>query len=319
MQLLGEIAVIVTRNRLDKLKTAYENIACQSVEGIVVVNNLSTDGTTQWLDSLADSRLLIHHSKRNIGGAGGFNKGFKLAMEHFDPGWILCFDDDAYPFPHALSMFRSMEFAPDVGAVAGAVFFPDGAVADMNRPFINPFSNPSRFLPSLLKGKKTYHIPDSCYGESHCIEVSVSSFVGCFIRGDLVRGDLGLPPRDLFLYGDDLIYTLGIGRLGYKILFVPGIKFFHDCGSGMNQDNVIPLWKLFFLIRNNIEFLRELSGRFFLPAVFLKMMAFCWKIRLYENKLAFSKILCVAAMDGFRRNFSKDYDAVRSMVNGCNG
>ena len=56
------VAVIVTRNRLVKLKSAYEKIACQPVNGIVIVDNLSSDGTSQWLDSLDESKLLVYHS-----------------------------------------------------------------------------------------------------------------------------------------------------------------------------------------------------------------------------------------------------------------
>ena len=69
------VAVIVTYNRLDKLKQTIERSRHCSFYRTVVVNNCSSDGTAEWLDSLQDDNLVVIHSVVNGGGAGGFNLG----------------------------------------------------------------------------------------------------------------------------------------------------------------------------------------------------------------------------------------------------
>ena len=309
------VAVIVTRNRIDKLKVAYRKIICQHIEGLVIVNNLSSDETKPWLESLDEPRLVVYHSEKNLGGAGGFNIGFKIALKKYNCDWILCFDDDAYPYDNAIKNFLDLEIDSTVGGVAAAVFLPDGTICQMNRPIFNPFSNIKKFLPAFLKGEKNYHVPDSFYFKNYCMEIDASSFVGCFIRSSLVRGKLGFPRKDLFLYIDDLIYTLQIGKLGYKLLFSPTVKFIHDCET-VNNGSVYPIWKLYYLIRNNIELLRKQAG-FVFPFAFLsKVGSWLLKIRFFENKKLFMKVFFFAVLDGLRKDFSKDIDLIRLKFDG---
>ena len=75
------VAVIVTFNRLDKLKLTLEHTLSNAFYRIIVVNNCSTDDTQEWLDSLDDESLAVIHSETNGGGAGGFYQGFRYAAE----------------------------------------------------------------------------------------------------------------------------------------------------------------------------------------------------------------------------------------------
>ena len=88
------IAVVVTYNRLNLLK---RNIGClkqnKPVSSIVVVNNGSTDGTTEWLKEQTDL-IVIHQS--NVGGAGGFCTGMEYAYRA-GADWVWCMDDDVFP------------------------------------------------------------------------------------------------------------------------------------------------------------------------------------------------------------------------------
>ena len=92
-------AVVVTYNRLEKLKKVIESVRSQtaSLLQILVVNNGSTDGSREWLESQNDIYLI---NQGNLGGAGGFNTGMKQAvLNGTDYVWIM--DDDVYP--HFLS------------------------------------------------------------------------------------------------------------------------------------------------------------------------------------------------------------------------
>ena len=88
--------VIVTHNRIELLKECLGCVDSQEIpfSRVIVVNNSSTDGTKEYLDSISDKRYCIIHSEENLGGAGGFYVALKEAQkEEFD--WVLIIDDDA--------------------------------------------------------------------------------------------------------------------------------------------------------------------------------------------------------------------------------
>lgn len=75
------VAVVTTYNRLNELRITLERllaVAKDSLGAVVVVNNCSSDGTEEWLNTQQDPRLLVHHSECNLGGAGGFEVGMRL-------------------------------------------------------------------------------------------------------------------------------------------------------------------------------------------------------------------------------------------------
>ncbi|SYF71348.1 glycosyl transferase [Klebsiella pneumoniae] len=51
-------ALIVTFNRLGKLKKTVEETLKLEFTNIVIVNNGSTDGTQAWLSSIVDTRVI---------------------------------------------------------------------------------------------------------------------------------------------------------------------------------------------------------------------------------------------------------------------
>lgn len=64
-------ALIVTFNRLGKLKKTVEETLKLEFTNIVIVNNGSTDGTQAWLSSIVDTRVIVLTLTENTGGAGG--------------------------------------------------------------------------------------------------------------------------------------------------------------------------------------------------------------------------------------------------------
>lgn len=74
--------VIPARNNLEFLKLSYDSL--KKLKGdheILVLNDASKDGTTEWLESLNDKNLLVYHNKgpERIGIVGMFDKGIALA------------------------------------------------------------------------------------------------------------------------------------------------------------------------------------------------------------------------------------------------
>jgi glycosyltransferase involved in cell wall biosynthesis len=84
--------VIPSRNNLEFLKLAYKSIRNLGKEmfeygyshtqhEILVLNDASTDGTQEWIDSLKDEDLIVHHNPgpERIGIVGMFDKGIEMA------------------------------------------------------------------------------------------------------------------------------------------------------------------------------------------------------------------------------------------------
>ena len=119
-------AIVVTYNRLEKLKNVLASLEAQTrlPEHLVIVNNASTDDTAAYLAeyerdfTLKDKvRITIVTLTENAGGAGGFSAGMRKGYE-LGADFVWIFDDDATRSPplwrscsKAMTM-RSPDLAP---------------------------------------------------------------------------------------------------------------------------------------------------------------------------------------------------------------
>jgi glycosyltransferase involved in cell wall biosynthesis len=96
--------VITTYNRLLFLKKAIESVLYQTVGDweLVIVNDCSSDGTKDFLDSLSGPKIKAVHNPKNLHKGGARNVGIENCSGEF-----VCFlDDDDYYLPHHLEVFK---------------------------------------------------------------------------------------------------------------------------------------------------------------------------------------------------------------------
>ncbi|RYF84399.1 MAG: glycosyltransferase, partial [Chitinophagaceae bacterium] len=98
-------AVMVTYNRLEILKSTLAHVLDQEYPptNIIIVDNYSTDGTKEWLQTLlSDTRIKTIHLDANMGAGYAISQGMKLGLtlQKFDYFWVL--DDDSYYKPNVL-------------------------------------------------------------------------------------------------------------------------------------------------------------------------------------------------------------------------
>lgn len=309
------VAVIVTYNRLEKLKSTLKHTFQNNFYRVIVVDNCCTDGTGAWLHELDRDTLVVIHSETNEGGAGGFHRGFRYAAEQLpEADWLVCFDDDAYPEGNIVATFDALQISEDVGTMGAAVYLPDGQISEMNRPSKNPFWHLKEFVSTALEGRHGFHVDNEQYHSDIPVEVDTSSFVGCFVRLSLIRaGNIGLPRSELFIYADDIIYVLQSRKAGFRHWFVPTIVFSHDCHTLVNQQDVYhPLWRVYYTFRNRLELYRIASGLFY-PLVLLIKIPKCFlSVRHYDKseRLLFLRVTALAVWDGVTRNYSKTHQQV---------
>jgi len=282
-------SIIVTYNRLSFLKKSIkESIKC-GFDYIVIVNNNSTDGTNKFLENLKVKNIYIINMEENVGGAGGFYYGFKYVVENLNADWIVCYDDDAYPLNNVVKEFKNINenLNEDVVAIASAVYLPNGSISKMNIPRLN-----------FLKKFRIY-IDGNAYKKIDCIEVFMSSFVGFFIKTEYIKTFSHFPKKELFIYGDDLLYTLRISQNNKKIIFCPNIKFIHDCMT-LKNDTYNPMWKVYFTYRNGIILYKNIHIILGVVYAILKFISFISRVNKYKNKKLYKKYIILAIIDAFK-------------------
>lgn len=242
------IAVVVTYNRLELLKRTIHCLRCnRPLEGIVVVNNGSTDGTNEWLGEQTDLHVI---TQENVGGSGGFYTGISKAFQH-GADWIWCMDDDVFPRADCLEQLLKHASAPRVGILAprrlmeGHIFTNDFRALNLTNPFASMYRQKLKNQP--VNGPT---------------EIAGTAFEGLCIRREAVA-DIGLPNRDLFIFCDDTDYCIRAVQAGYRILYIPDAlmdkqRFFsHDTWATRQQKKK---WKRFYQVRNS-TYLNHRYGR----------------------------------------------------------
>lgn len=291
-------AVVVTHNRLQKLKKSLECIFPQKVSAIVVVDNCSTDGTAEWLTGLDDARLSVRSLPQNSGGAGGFYNGIKYAVENTGCDWVCCFDDDAYADNTLIDTFLDKHGRCDAAFIASAVYAADsGEILEMNRPVSRLPTGPIEFMDSILR-RRNFVVNNESYLKDTTIGIEAASMVGLFINAAKAKAEVGLPKSELFLYCDDLIYTSSAKLSGETLLFDPQLKFRHDCiDDSVRLYN--PSWKAYLLTRNYIEFYRQIAPTSCRLMIFIRIIYILSNLKYSNDKQNYLKFVYRGIKDGF--------------------
>ena len=237
-------AIVVTYNRRESLLRCIT--ALQKQKGlqpdILVIDNASTDGTDQVMASFGDdTRLQYYHLQENLGGAGGFQYGFRLAAQAgYDYLWVM--DDDCVPDEGALAGLLEADrmLEGEYGFLSSIVYWRDGSLCNMNIQRTGLTTKLSKL-------------------DDPCIPVIMASFVSAFIPTHRVR-ELGLPIKEFFIWADDLEYTRRLSR-SYPCYAVTGSRVLHDMQSN-NKVNIatdsedrLPRYRL--LYRNEVYLYRR--------------------------------------------------------------
>lgn len=240
-------AVVVTYNRKDMLLQCIDAILNQSikVKKLIIIDNNSTDGTEELLKRQAyfkEETVYYRKLSENLGGAGGFHEGMKIARS-MNPDWVWIMDDDVIPERDCLEeLLKADEITKeDVSFYASAIRNMDGMA--MNVPKLN--------RKQFMKYTDWYQYLD--YG---IVKIVKATFVSLLINGKAIQ-KCGLPWAPFFLWGDDSEYTQRVIRDFGPAYMVGTSKAVHLRGSGeelsiVKETNVNRIPMYFYLYRNNL-------------------------------------------------------------------
>ncbi|MEM9806091.1 MAG: glycosyltransferase family 2 protein [Cyanobacteria bacterium P01_D01_bin.56] len=102
--------VITTYNRVELLKRAISTALDQTIPcEVLVVDNASTDGTQEYVESLGD-RVIYHRNPTNANHSGAVNAG----VERATGAWVKLVDDDDYLAPNCIeTMVQAIQQRPE--------------------------------------------------------------------------------------------------------------------------------------------------------------------------------------------------------------
>ena len=235
--------VIVTFNRADLLTRMLDGLAAQTrlPDAVFVVDNASTDHTREILAARREHPelpLQVTHTKENLGGAGGFRLGVRLAYgAAHDRIWLV--DDDVVPAPDCLEVLLA-EDEPCLAAIredlSGRLVEKAAIEFDLR--------NPLAIRPKRTSVDDAYvdrkDLPDR-------VELENVSFEGFMFRREVVD-TIGLPDASYFIFYDDVDFAVRARRAGYRIWGLRDAVLVRQLD--FSQQHALDTWKGFYMFRN---------------------------------------------------------------------
>jgi len=247
-------AIVPTYNRKELLTNCLKAMLSGIVvpETIIVVDNASTDGTKEHIESLfakeIEQKKIIYISlKENMGCAGGLTAGLEKGME-MDVDYFWLMDDDAEPTDNALSeLLKRAEPKTCLVSIA----------TDRNKYELS-WGLGIKINNTVKTFQFFSEIPDS-----QVLEAPYAPFIGMFIPKDIVH-KIGFPRTDYFIWGDDVEYVHRMWERGYRVIYIRESIIFHPSQKKITTNflwrkNIVlidaPDWKQYYGLRNHVHLL----------------------------------------------------------------
>lgn len=288
--------IIVTYNSKQWLKTCLTSLQTQIYKNIeiIVVDNASNDGTTEYVEKEFSNIKLIKN-KKNLGYAGGINVGLKVARGDF----IAILNPDVEIHPEwIIKLLNIAEKFPENGIYASKILN-----YYKRRLIENVGCNYTLYGTPIIRGAG-----ENDNGQyDYICEIFFASGCAMFINRKVIE-EVGYFDDKIFLYGEEDDFCWRARLVGFKVLFVPDAIVYH-VRKGITKYISKP--KLFYLGRRNrlrvllknhrlrilmkvllIRVLLDIIASLILSAryrngtpFFLYLKAIFWNLKIFKNTL----------------------------------
>lgn len=284
----GTCAIVVTYNRLELLKQCLDAINRQtlSVNHVIVIDNNSDDGTSDFLNNIVDKKYIIKHLEKNIGGAGGFSAGLEVAMTYTQDSAFWIMDDDTMvdAFAHEKFYQHKISLNDDFSFLISNVRWVDGSPT-------NVMTTSSNWPDKADKG---------------LVEVLYGTFVSFFVLRTGVQQS-GLPISEFFIWGDDAEYSLRLREHGTAYMmsdvFVTHKSNSPSVAPDVSADSADRINRYVYYYRNQLYIYRKYfpnEYRRVLISYFLKVFVVFFKAK--DSRLLRCKSILQGIFKSFRFN-----------------
>ncbi len=271
--------VIVTYNNAPMLKLLLEDLLLQTrkPDEIILIDNASFDNTTSMIREFSSIRYV--RLEENLGSAGGYYEGLKIACERNDFVWTL--DDDMIVNEDALEVLERWWDILEKDYRLGAI-----------RSWVG-------YAPELFRPKK------------------INSFAwrGTFFKREVIL-DIGLPLKDYFLYAEDDEYAHRIIKKEYDMFMIPEshikerrtddkMRFY---GWGRHIVMYKETFRFYYAFRNQIDLYRTYREYYNLFKTFCYALKVVFLFILIKNLKSIDLIKSVfdGVRDGLKSNLGKN-------------
>lgn len=270
--------IVVTYNRKKLLKKNIETLLNQSYKNfdLFIIDNASTDGTYEYIKKFIDeNKVKYRNTEKNIGGAGGFNYGMKLATElNYKYIWVM--DDDTIPNENALEELikADKKLNGDYGFLSSIALWKDGTACKMNRQKI--YADWSEDIQYINDG---------------LLRIYRATFVSFFIKSEVIKKE-GLPIKEFFIWADDIEYTFRISKK-YKCYLCERSQVIHETknneGSNIAKDDKERIDRYKYAYRNEVYVARK-NGLKAIIRQILKIFVHIYNVIRYSKEYKLKKI-----------------------------
>jgi len=210
--------------------------ALASLDGVptICVDNGSTDGSDERVaERFREVELL--RTGANLGFAGGNNAGIRRALER-GADWVLLLNNDAVAEPGlAEALERASAARPDAGLLACKILAADGQSV--------------QYAGATFNARLGYSGRVSTEGPDAVRDVGRADGAALAVSRAAAEA-AGLLDESLFMYVEDVEWSLRVRAAGYGIVFVPAARVRHK-GSGSSGGRASTT-NLYYSVRNTI-------------------------------------------------------------------
>lgn len=244
--------VIVTFNSAKYIGRLLDKLLSQSypTAQIIIVDNKSNDTTCDivhgYQNNNAGTKIHLHQLGANLGGAGGFAKGFEIAKDS-DCDYIVSLDDDAYP--------ASDTFIADLVLTKEQYGYDaiSALVVDSDNHELAAYEY-------QVNGVKHTKIAD--IQKVPLLDNDIKLFNGVLFDKKVVE-KVGIPRAEFFIRGDEQEYKMRILNAGFKTAVSTQVMVYNPTSvneyfylKGKRYHHLGSAFKLFYSTRNQAYMLR---------------------------------------------------------------
>ena len=222
------------------IQSVLEQIKQENDFHLFLVDNASTDGSAECIRKAYGTQVTVLENVVNLGGAGGFNRALKDAVER-GYTYVILLDNDVTLAPGCiLALTQYMEEHEEVGCIGTKIMMMD------HPEYMQEFGVHLDFEHYNLIHDYWFELDQGTEEiiESDCVaSCALIARVSCLSKTDLF-------PEENFLYWDDLEFTYQIKLAGYKVISLASAIAYHK-GKKKPCNNTAPGY---YGIRNRLKF-----------------------------------------------------------------
>lgn len=230
---------------------------------LFLVDNASTDGSVECIRKEYGRKVTIIENTVNLGGAGGFNRALKDAVEK-NYTYVILLDNDVTLAPDCiLKMTKYMEAHADVGCIGAKIMMMD------HPEYMQEFGVHLDFEHYNLIHDYWFELDQGTEDviESDCVaSCALMARVSCLNKTNLF-------PEENFLYWDDLEFTYQIKLTGYRVISLASAVAYHK-GKKKPCNNTAPGY---YGMRNRLKFFSKYESKDRLPHLCRNTLEDCFQ------------------------------------------